>query len=147
MIETMDLADGPSEAPSLLLRRGLVVAVLLGVLGYAVGSLQRWPVLTAPAVLTMVVAWVLLRRAVQTVADLPDDQLDERQIGVRDRAYLASYRLVGGVVGGLVLSSILWDVFDVEEISTVTAQTVAGSLLFFMIALPSCVVGWSERGS
>ena len=34
------------------------------------------------------VAWFLLRRAVRLVADAPDDALDERQIGIRNRTYL-----------------------------------------------------------
>ncbi len=44
------------------------------------------------------VAFVAVRLAVRSQADLPDDVLDERMRGERDRAYLTAYRTVAGVV-------------------------------------------------
>jgi MFS family permease len=139
------LLDDPLSTTYPGRRRLMVVAIVLGLGGYVTGSLLRWPVLTLLALLTAVAAWALLRRAIGTVADMPDDQLDERQVGVRDRAYLSSYRVIGGLIGLLVAATVLWDAFDIDQVDTVLVQTVGGAVLFLMIALPSCIVGWTER--
>ena len=56
--------------------------------------------------------WGLLRVSVRTIADLPDEYLDERQERVRNRAYVEAYRLLAtiAVVGssaGLVAFIVL----------------------------------------
>jgi hypothetical protein len=50
------------------------------------------------AIAAWCVAFVALRLAVRSQADLPDEVLDERMRTERDRAYLGAFRLVAGIV-------------------------------------------------
>lgn len=127
-----------------LRRRMLAVAIGACLAGYVIASLARVPPVALGCVALAGAAWWLLRRATLTIADGTDAMLDERQIGLRDRAYLVAYRIIGGVVGVLVLATIAFDL-GVDQISTVAVQTVLEAVLLAMIALPTCVVGWSPR--
>jgi len=78
------------------------------------------------------------------MADLPDEQLDERQVQVRDRSYLHAYRIVGGLGAVLGITTIGMDVVDVRTIPTDWLQTTALGLMFLMMVMPACVGGWQE---
>jgi hypothetical protein len=60
------------------------------------------------------VAWFLLRRAVRLVADAPDDALDERQIGIRNRTYLSAYRAIASVFGLIATALLFWSIVEVR---------------------------------
>lgn len=51
-----------------------------------------WVSLSLIYILLIGVFWVLLRKSVRLVADAPQEALDERLIGVRDRSYVIAYR-------------------------------------------------------
>lgn len=95
--------------------------------------------------------WVLLRLAVRTIADLPDEYLDERQATVRDQAYLQSYRVLAGVVAVALSLLLLWVIVvaDTGDVATliVSEDDVLGVLwvgLGLVLALPSIIVAWHE---
>ena len=52
--------------------------------------------------------WFLLRRAVRLVADAPDEALDERLIGIRNRTYLTAFRALASVVGLVGVGFLVW---------------------------------------
>jgi len=54
-------------------------------------------------VVASVIGW-MLRTAVRRVPDLPDEEIDERQVALRDRTYLIAYRILAVTVAWLVLA-------------------------------------------
>ncbi|MGF1666781.1 MAG: hypothetical protein ACFCVC_10990 [Acidimicrobiia bacterium] len=132
-------------------RRLLVAVAVAGWVVYVVGQVVdtplrsvAWPLTSLVGLLLMLGAWGLLRAAIRSMADLPDERLDERQVQVRDRSYLHAYRIVGGLGATLGLATIGMDALDVRTIPTDWLQTTAFGLMFLMMVLPSCVVGWQE---
>lgn len=83
-------------------------------------------------------AYFLLRRHVQEAADLPDERLDEREIGLRDRSYLEAYRLLGGAVALSLLVAIVDDAVDTQVITSWLNPLAA--LLLLSAVLPSVVL-------
>ncbi len=90
--------------------------------------------------------WVL-RTAVRRVADLPDEDIDERQIALRDRTYLIAYRILATTVAWLLLAA--WIVADASAtriVSSSVADWIMSDALFFVITLlaflPSAVLAW-----
>jgi len=80
------------------------------------------------------------------LAQAPDGDLDERQIQIRDRAYLESYRIyVGVTLIGLVLAAIVPDIVDRPLVLTydVVQWFVMGAILLSLV-LPSAIVAWRE---
>jgi len=80
------------------------------------------------------------------LAQAPDAQLDERQVQVRDRAYLDSYRIfVAITLVALALAGIIPDLIDRPLALTydVVNWFVMGGILI-SLALPSAVVAWRE---
>lgn len=98
------------------------------------------------ALLAGVLGWII-RTAVGRVADLADDDIDERQIALRDRTHLVAYRLVGSTVLVMLLAGYV--IADAVERWTV-APTFAAWLMadaFFLFVpliafLPSAVLAW-----
>lgn len=94
------------------------------------------------------VTYVLLRRLVQTAADLPDDRLDERERGLRDSSYLQSYRLLGAAVACSLLLAVVDDAGVVRESIgelVVAWEPVFGSLMLLSLVLPSAVLAVRQR--
>lgn len=83
-----------------------------------------------------------LRRLVHEKADLPDDRLDEREIALRDRSYLESYRLLGGAVA---LSLIIAIVDDAVGDVVVSWNGAWAALLLLSAVLPSAVLAYRQR--
>lgn len=71
---------------------GSNIAILFGT-GFlmAVGD-SDWTLYSLIHILLIAVFWFLLRQSVRLIADAPDEALDERMVGLRDRAYLIAYR-------------------------------------------------------
>ena len=90
--------------------------------------------------------WVV-RTAVRRVADLPDEDIDERQIALRDRTYLVAYRILATTVAWLLLAAlIVADASATRIVSASVADWIMSDALFFVIALlaflPSAVLAW-----
>lgn len=90
--------------------------------------------------------WVV-RTAVRSVADLPDEDIDERQIALRDRTYLVAYRILATTVAWLLLAA--WIVADASAtriVSASVADWIMSDALFFIITLilflPSAILAW-----
>jgi len=81
------------------------------------------------------------------MAQAPDSQLDERQVAVRDRAYLSAYRAFSGLVlVTLFVAGILPDILDRPlAITFDTLLPVFWGALLYAFVLPSAIVAWQER--
>ncbi len=93
---------------------GLKTVISLALFVIFVGPVIVWfvddgigviPVLLVVAIFGV---WFLLRRAVRLVADAPDEALDERLIGIRNRTYLSAFRALANVVGILGVGFLIW---------------------------------------
>lgn len=79
-------------------RRRLVIAATALLLVLPVAWLVGGEIPGMLALLATVGVGWMLRTSVRTVADLPEEYLDERQSGARNRAYLQAYTWLGGLV-------------------------------------------------
>ena len=142
-------------------RRILVALMAVGLISVAMGS--YWPTLktnlnlsdgtsvvvysvTAIFVILVVLGgYSLLRISVRSIADAPDELLDERQIQVRNTSIRYAYYAMGYVV--LALLSLT---FFGPELKMFQAEGNDGSYLmiatlFAYGSMPSMVMAWRER--
>jgi hypothetical protein len=142
-------------------RRVLVSLMIVGLIAVAMGS--YWPTLktnlnlsdgtsvviysvTAIFVILVVLGgYSLLRISVRSIADAPDELLDERQIQVRNTSIRYAYYAMGYVV--LALLSLT---FFGPELKLFQAEGNDGSYLmiatlFAYASMPSLVMAWRER--
>ena len=98
--------------------------------------------------LLLLVGYLLIRTSVRHIADSPDELLDERQIALRDRSYLHSYRIISSVFAlALVALFIRIDLSETAfEISDWWGTGTWFSLIMLMAGLPSMVVAWLDKG-
>ena len=95
--------------------------------------------------------WALLRVSVRTIADLPDDYLDERQLAVRNASYVESYRYLGGAVAlaatvGLIAFVVHGTDHDTWELTLTWEMAMAAFWVFLglALALPSMVLAVND---
>jgi len=142
-------------------RRVLVSLMIVGLIAVAMGS--YWPTLktnlnlsdgtsvvvySVTAILVILVVlggYSLLRISVRSIADAPDELLDERQIQVRDTSIRFAYYAMGYVV--LAILSLM---FFGPELKMFQAEGNDGSYLmiatlFAYGSMPSMVMAWRER--
>ena len=142
-------------------RRALVSLMVVGLIAVAMGS--YWPTLktdlnlsdgTSVVVYSVTAIFVifavlggysLLRISVRSIADAPDELLDERQIQVRNTSIRYAYYAMGYVV--LALLSLT---FFGPELKLFQAEGNDGSYLmiatlFAYASMPSMVMAWRER--
>lgn len=98
--------------------------------------------------LLLLIGYLLIRTSVRHIADSPDELLDERQIALRDRSYLHSYRIISSVFAlALVALFIRVDLSETAfEISDWWGTGTWFSLIMLMAGLPSMVVAWLDKG-
>ena len=98
--------------------------------------------------LLLLIGYLLIRTSVRHIADSPDELLDERQIALRDRSYLHSYRIISSVFAlALVALFIRIDLSETAfEISDWWGTGTWFSLIMLMAGLPSIVVAWLDKG-
>ena len=142
-------------------RRILVVLMAVGLIAVAMGS--YWPTLktnlnlsdgTSVVIYSVTAIFVifavlggysLLRISVRSIADAPDELLDERQIQVRNTSIRYAYYAMGYVV--LAILSLM---FFGPELKLFQSEGNDGSylmiaVLFAYASMPSMVMAWRER--
>jgi hypothetical protein len=142
-------------------RRVLVLLMALGLVLVSMGS--YWPTLKTNlnlsdgtsvvvysvtaifVILVVLVGYSLLRISVRSIADAPDELLDERQIQVRNTSIRYAYYAMGYVVLALLLLT-----FFGPELKMFQAEGNDGSYLmiatlFAYASMPSMVMAWRER--
>ena len=142
-------------------RRVLVILMALGLVLTSLGS--YWPTLktnlnltpdvgvlvysvTAIFVIFAVVGvYSFLRIAVRSIADAPDELLDERQIAVRNTSFRYAYFILGYILLGLMVLVLFGPRLQMFEPEGNDGSYVVIAALFATAALPSMVLAWRER--
>lgn len=134
-------------------QRGLVLLVVLTWIGCLIGaspelswnlgfggSSWSWWCLAA------LILWLLVRQSVRSVADAPDELIDERLIAVRDSAYLSAYRIIGLMMS--VGLGAVWGFLQGRDPDTAVDPSLGDAMLVIYLvgivhsSLPSMVLAW-----
>lgn len=142
-------------------RRILVVVVWIGIVLVAMGS--YWPTLktnlSLPSgaeviiysvtvifvILALVGGYSLLRVSVRSIADAPDELLDERQIKVRDTSFRYAYYLMGYIVLALMLLMLFGPEVQMFQPEGNDGSYLVIATLFAFSSMPSMVLAWREK--
>jgi hypothetical protein len=142
-------------------RRILVVVVWIGIVLVAMGS--YWPTLktnlSLPSgaeviiysvtvifvILALVGGYSLLRVSVRSIADAPDELLDERQIQVRDTSFRYAYYLMGYIVLALMLLVLFGPEVQMFQPEGNDGSYLVIATLFAFLSMPSMVLAWREK--
>lgn len=90
--------------------------------------------------------WMLYRSDFWRRGHAPDAQLDERELTLRNRAYLSAYQ----GVATLFLLSVIYLAFALDfglwlPATYEQASTLVWGVLLFTLSLPAAVLAWTER--
>ncbi len=128
-----------------------IVAAMLAMLVAVPVAWVTLPALAALGVLAVAIAvWWVLRMSVRVIADLPEEYLDERQVRVRDRAYVDAYRWFAGFTLLAATILLVWFVVvsenDVATVEIGWGQAMAVFWAFegLALTLPSMVLAIRE---
>jgi hypothetical protein len=142
-------------------RRVLVLLMALGLVLTSMGS--YWPTLKTNlnlgsnagvvvysvtvifVILAVVGGYSFLRIAVRSIADAPDELLDERQIAVRNTSFRYAYFIFGYVILALMLMMMFGPELQMFQPEGNDGSYVVIATLFACAALPSMVMAWRER--
>ena len=142
-------------------RRILVLLMALGLFLISMGS--YWPTLktnlnlgpevgilvysiTAIFIIFAVVGgYSLLRIAVRSIADAPDELLDERQIAVRNTSFRYSYFILSYILMGLMVLMFFGPELQMFQPEGNDGSYVVIAALFASASLPSMVMAWREK--
>jgi O-antigen/teichoic acid export membrane protein len=142
-------------------RRVLVIFTALGLFLTSLGS--YWPTLktnlnlsgagavTVYSVTAVFVVFALiggysfLRIAVRSIADAPDELLDERQIAVRNTSFRYAYFILGYILMGLFVMMMFGPELQMFESEGNDGSYLLIAAFFACAALPSMVMAWRER--
>ena len=142
-------------------RRVLVVLMALGLISVAMGS--YWPTLktnlnlsdgTSVVVYSVTAIFVifavlggftLLRISVRSIADAPDELLDERQIKVRNTSIRYAYYAMGYLVLALLALMFFGPELKMFQPEANDGSYILIATLFAYASMPSMVMAWRER--
>ena len=142
-------------------RRILVLLMALGLFLISMGS--YWPTLKTNLnlgpevgilvysitaifiILAVVGGYSLLRIAVRSIADAPDDLLDERQIAVRNTSFRYSYFILSYILMGLMVLMFFGPELQMFQPEGNDGSYVVIAALFVSASLPSMVMAWREK--
>ena len=142
-------------------RRVLVILMALGLVLISLGS--YWPTLktnlnltpevgvlvysvTAIFVIFAVVGvYSFLRIAVRSIADAPDELLDERQIAVRNTSFRYAYFILSYILLGLMVLVLFGPELKMFQPEGNDGSYVVIATLFACASLPSMVMAWREK--
>ena len=142
-------------------RRVLVVLMAFGLLLTSLGS--YWPTFktnlnlsdgTAVVIYSVTAIFVifavlggysLLRISVRSIADAPDELLDERQIKVRDTSFRYAYYAMGYLNAGLLILMLSGPELKLFEPEGNDGSYLITAVLFAFASMPSMILAWRER--
>jgi hypothetical protein len=142
-------------------RRVLVILMALGLVLTSMGS--YWPTLktnldmSGPVsavvysvsavfvILAVIGGYSFLRIAVRSIADAPDELLDERQIAVRNTSFRYAYFILGYIIMGLLVLMIFAPELQMFQSEGNDGSYLVIATMFACASLPSMVMAWRER--
>jgi hypothetical protein len=86
-----------------------------------------------------------LRIAVRSIADAPDELLDERQIAIRNTSFRYSYFILSYILMGLMVMMLFGPELQMFQPEGNDGSYIFVATLFACAALPSMVMAWRER--
>ena len=125
-------------------RRSLVILNVVSALAFGVGVITDAPAVIGLGLLTYIVTTYLGRRATRGIMDLPDELLDERQAGSRNKAFRLAYMVH---LCTLSLAFVLATVTFAGLGLTIASDHIVGSLLTLFalgLSMPTNVFAWIE---
>jgi hypothetical protein len=138
--------DKPSVFRNQWHRRQLTIFTAVWVMGMSCTVFLSQPKLKSYLdFLLLAVSLVLylqLRKSVRSVADAPDELLDERQIAIRNSAYLVAYRWLAGVFMIHTIGYILTIEFFRLDFPSSNFTQVLVALCMWCACLPSMALAW-----
>jgi hypothetical protein len=96
-------------------------------------------------ILALVGGYSLLRVSVRSIADAPDELLDERQIKVRDTSFRYAYYLMGYIVLALMLLMMFGPEVQIFQPEGNDGSYLVIATLFAFSSMPSMVLAWREK--
>jgi len=142
-------------------RRILVVLMTVGLIAVAMGS--YWPILKSDmnlsngtevivysvtaifAIFAVLGGYSFLRISVRSIADAPDELLDERQMQVRDTSIRYAYYGMGYVVLAILTLMIFGPDLQMFQTEGNDGSYLMIATLFAYGSMPSMVMAWRER--
>ena len=141
-------------------RRVLVVLMAVGLVLTALGS--YWPamksefgssgvslvvysILAISVIFLVLGGYSLLRISVRSIADAPDELLDERQVVVRNTSYRYAYYAMGYLLLGLLLLMFFGPQLQMFQSEGNDGSFLMIAALFAYSSMPSMVMAWRER--
>jgi len=142
-------------------RRILVMLMGLGLVLTSMGS--YWPTLKSSlnispgvgliiysvtaifVILAVIGGYSFLRIAVRSIADAPDELLDERQIAVRNNSFRYAYYAMGYLIAGLLIFMLSGPDLKLFQPEGNDGSYVIVAVLFAFASMPSMVMAWRER--
>jgi hypothetical protein len=142
-------------------RRILVALMAAGLIAVAMGS--YWPILKSDmdlsngaevvvysvtaifAIFAVLGGYSFLRISVRSIADAPDELLDERQIQVRDTSIRYAYYGMGYVVLAILTLMIFGPDLQMFQTEGNDGSYLMIATLFAYGSMPSMVMAWRER--
>ena len=96
-------------------------------------------------VFALIGGYSFLRIAVRSIADAPDELLDERQIAVRNTSYRYAYFILCYILMGLMVMVFFGPDLQMSQPEGNDGRYVVIAIFFACAALPSMVMAWRER--
>lgn len=142
-------------------RRILVLMMALGLVLISMGS--YWPTLKTNlnlspgagiivysvtaifVILATLGGYSFLRIAVRSIADAPDELLDERQIAVRNTSFRYAYFILSYIIMGLLVMMLFGPELQMFQPEGNDGSYLVVAILFTFASLPSMVMAWRER--
>jgi predicted secreted protein len=142
-------------------RRVLVILMSIGIVLTSMGS--YWPTLKTNlnlspevgivvysvtaifVIFAMVVCYSFLRIAVRSIADAPDELLDERQIAVRNTSFRYAYFILSYVLMALMVLMFFGPELKMFQPEGNDGSYVVIAAIFASATLPSMVMAWREQ--
>jgi len=132
-------------------RRVLVVLMAVGLVLTALGSYR--PALksdfgssgVASVIFIVLGGYSLLRISVRSIADAPDELLDERQVVVRNTSYRYAYYAMSYLILGLFLLMFFGPQLQMFQSEGDDGSFLMIAALFAYSSMPSMVMAWRER--
>jgi hypothetical protein len=142
-------------------RRILVILMAIGLVLTSLGS--YWPTLKTElnlsgeialtiysvsavfVILAVIGGYALLRISVRSIADAPDELLDERQIAVRNTSFRYAYYAMGYLMAGLLILMLSGPELKLFEPEGNDGSYITTAVLFAFASMPSMVLAWREQ--
>ena len=109
------------------------------------GAVTVYSVTAVFVVFALIGGYSFLRIAVRSIADAPDELLDERQIAVRNTSFRYAYFILGYILMGLMVMMLFGPELLMFQPEGNDGSYVLIAIFFACAALPSMVMAWRER--